>query len=105
MIQSNAMEAGKGMPQQAVEPVELGPSPAFDPDSPDLPTLTPRGLQRLLNVGKKWEVRNRERVKGHFRTGRLHRYHRETVLKAMLAGQVLEEKRKTPSLGLKGRRR
>jgi hypothetical protein len=101
---------------QAVGPVELGspslawPIPAglyssADPDSPDQPTLTPRGLQRLLNVGKRWEALNRNRVKGHFRAGWYHRYDRETVIKAMLSGDVLEPKRKPVSLGLKRRRR
>lgn len=128
-MRAHAREAGAATrPRRALLPVKVGPSSsrgaeewaeqlegsrppaagevaAADPDSPDLPSLTPRGLQRLLNVGPKWEVRNRERVKGHYRAGVFHRYVRAEVVKAMLSGQVLEEKQKPAPLGLRRRRR
>lgn len=105
---TNAMEAGAGTtPQQAVGPVELGPSSYApdDPDSPDRGRLTIRGMSRFLNMSEDWAIKNRFRVKGHFRVNRAHRYDRETLVKAMLSGQVIEEKTKPASLGLKRRRR
>ncbi len=76
-----------------------------DPDSPERESLTLRGVASLLNMSVDWATKNRFRVKGHFRAGRAHRYDRETLVKARLSGQVLEEKRKPASLGLKRKRR
>lgn len=76
-----------------------------DRDSPDRDTLTSRGLERLLNASVPWVARHRNRVIGHFRIGRLHRFDRAAVLKAMLAGQVLYPKTKPASLGLRRKRR
>ena len=75
-----------------------------DYDSPDQPNLTRKGLARLLNVSEKWVVSNTPRIPGHNRPGRIHRYRRDEVIKAQLAGQILQPKPKVTSLGLKRRR-
>ncbi len=76
-----------------------------DHDSPERDPLTSRGLERFLNVSPRWVARNRARVVGQFRSGRLWRFDRGALLKAKLAGQVLQPKQKPGSLGLNRRRR
>lgn len=106
-VLSHAMEGRADSLAQAVEPVELGPSTTDpeDRDSPDRASLTILGLARFLNMSKDWATKNRRRVKGWFRSGKAWRFDRATVAAARAAGQVLEERPKSVSLGLKRRRR